>query len=178
MDFPEYMKFLHHSIFVKKKIYTQKAKSIFSIDYSRLKKDKVKLLIFDVDETLTLNMGEFEMKTILLLKRLSGEFKIAIFSNCGDKRRKQIAKMLAGLNLYISPIAKKPKKTGFIKILEHFRIAPGNAAMIGDRTGTDMWGAYITGIKHRILVIEYPAAKDSKLNYFLKHLRNLERGFN
>ncbi len=155
MDFIEYFRFLRHSIFVRTKTYTQKNESVFSIDYSKLKKDGVKLLIFDVDDTLTWNLGRLEEKTIALLKDLSKKFKIAIFSNCSKNRRKKLSIMLSGLDIYIVPIGGKPGKQGFLHTIGHFRIKPENIAMIGDRMGTDIWGAYVTNIKERVLVKGY-----------------------
>jgi uncharacterized protein len=155
MDLIEYMRFLHHFLFIKTKTYTLNEKSIFTIDYKKLKKEKIKLLIFDVDDTLTWHRGALEEKTIKLLKKLSKDFNIAILSNCEDRRRKEIATMLFGINLFISPHSDKPGKEGFINSMKHFSILPENTAMIGDRLGTDIWGAYITKIKERILVKGY-----------------------
>jgi predicted HAD superfamily phosphohydrolase YqeG len=46
--------------------------------------------------------------------------------------------------------------------MEHLKTGPRNTAMVGDRPGTDMWGAHRAGIKHTILVEPYSEAFGGK----------------
>ena len=63
-------------------------KSIFEISYDKLKKQKIKVLLFDLDNTIgKLNEGKASAKVQELFKKLSNEFKIAIVSNNNSKKR-------------------------------------------------------------------------------------------
>jgi HAD superfamily phosphatase (TIGR01668 family) len=174
MGIIEYLKFLFHSVFVRKQIQTQESDSVFSVDYGVLKKKGARLLIFDVDDTLTWHRGRLEEKTLRLLRKLSKNFRISVFSNCEDRRRRQVAQMLSGLDLYIAPMGGKPGKDGFIHIMEHFKIKPEGTVMIGDRMGTDIWGAYAVGIRFRILVGDYKT-KTGKTPFIIRFFKNIER---
>ena len=57
-------------------------KNIFEIPYDKLKKQKIKVLLFDLDNTIgKLNEGKASVEVEELFKKLSKKFKIAIVSN-------------------------------------------------------------------------------------------------
>ncbi|MBN2367640.1 HAD hydrolase-like protein [Candidatus Woesearchaeota archaeon] len=165
MDPIEYAKFLFTQIFNKQDIVTQRAKSVYDIDYKALKKKGVKLLIFDVDDTLAGNKTGLPEKSKELLTKLSRSpynFRLAILSNCSRKRFNKLKDMVKALDIYVEEKNNKPDKKGYLSIMEHFKINPDKTAMIGERIGTDLWGAYISGISHRILVLPFSEVFPSK----------------
>lgn len=64
----------------------------------------------------------------------------------------------------------KPNPQGFLNILKYFDKAPKSAAVIGDRPGTDMWGAHMVKINNLLLVV--PLSKKAPL--FIKITRKIE----
>jgi len=173
LDYYSYFKFLINQIHNKTKY--KKQNSIFSINYNNLKKKGIKLIIFDMVDTLTDHKGILSKKTKTLLKKLSNSFKIAILSNCNYKRQNQIIKMVKNLDVYVENTNLKPKKTGFVNILKHFNIKKKYAVMIGDRVGSDIYGAKNAGIKKLILVIPYSKFfGGNKANLFYRILRKIE----
>ena len=114
-------------------------KSIFSIDYKKLKEQGIKILLYDLDNTL-IERGNYQIseKTVELFNKLKKDFEIYIVSNSINHRKLR----LVALALEVSYIkdSRKPFKTGFKKLkLEN--IKPKEVAMIGDQVLTDVWGA-------------------------------------
>ncbi len=170
MDILEYANFWINRIH-RPKIATQEVESIHDIDFNNLKKLGVRLLIFDVDDTITPHKRPLPRKTIRLLKKLK-DFKIAFLSNCSESRRKELAKMI---DVYIAPFSSKPGKIGFTHILEKMSVPGSQAAMIGDKKSMDLWGAKIAGINHRILVKPYSEVFGGhKCSIFVRFFRKLD----
>ena len=114
-------------------------KSIFSIDYKKLKEQGIKILLYDLDNTL-IERGNYQIseKTVELFNKLKKDFEIYIVSNSINHRKLR----LVALTLEVPYIkdSRKPFKTGFKKLkLEN--IKPKEVAMIGDQVLTDVWGA-------------------------------------
>ena len=178
MDIKEYIRFLFTQVFNKQKIITKKAESVFDINYKKLKKKGVKLLIFDVDDTLTGHKDIIEKESLELLKKLTKDFRISVLSNCGPSRKKELEKYFKNLKVFVEPTSKKPSRAGFVNIMNHFNILPENTAMIGDKVSMDIWGAYVSGIKERILVEPWSDIFTGlKSNYFLRLIRETEKKF-
>lgn len=114
-------------------------KDIFSIDYKKLKQMKIKVLLFDFDNTI-IEKGIYTLdeKVIKLFKQINKDFIIYIVSNSIQKKKiKNIAEKL-GVSYVVCSM--KPFKLGFKKI-KIDNIKQNEIAMIGDQLITDVWGA-------------------------------------
>ena len=88
-------------------------KSIYEIDYLKLKEQGIKVIMFDLDNTLIPYHEALPNNDLFKLKeQLQKDFKIMIVSNSKKERVERFAK--AYDILYVK-FAKKPFKSGFIK---------------------------------------------------------------
>jgi uncharacterized protein len=154
MDLRSYLRFWtklpHHG-----KLNTNSCKSVFDVNYRELEKKGVKLLIFDVDDTLSGYNDKLPQKSIDLLQKLVSKFKIALLSNRSKKRREELLDKVKHLGVYVAPCSSKPSVKGFINVFSHFKINPESCAVLGDKIGTDIWGAMNSKVPYRILVQPY-----------------------
>lgn len=141
-------------------------KSIYYIDYEKLKERGIKCLLFDLDNTLaplSIKKPNKKLKELILkLKNLG--FKIIIFSNNGKTRLKPFKEEL---EVDCAFSCKKPMKKKFNLILNEYKYIVSEVAIIGDNLMTDILGGNKVGIT-TILVNpisnkETPQAKISRL---------------
>lgn len=154
MDYKEYLLFWL-KLCVHKKAITKRVESFLDVDFEQFKKDGLKLIIFDVDDTLCGHGDKLSETVRAKLKLISKSFKIGILSNCNKERRDELEKLMKGVTVHIEKDRSKPGPAGFLNITKHFSVNPTQSVMIGDRLGTDMWGAHRAGIAKRILVRKY-----------------------
>ena len=118
-------------------IYT---KSIYTVNYKLLKNNKVKCLIFDLNNTIApLTLKEPNKKLIELFEKLKDmNFKMYIVSNSSKKRVEPFKDKLGVDSSYLSmkPSLKKYKKIFNINIFKDNQIA-----VIGDELIADIWPA-------------------------------------
>lgn len=82
------------------------AQSIYTINYKKLKKNGIKCLLFDLDNTIaTYKVSEPDQKTKELMARLETDFKVIIISNNNKKRLRPFKEKL---NVDVAFSAKKP----------------------------------------------------------------------
>ena len=111
-------------------------KSIFTINYDKLKTRGYKLLIFDLDNTIGLVSDiECNNKTKLFLNKLALEFEILIVSNNSLKRVKTFCNKL---HVKIFPNAFKPTLLMRKFVKSNYNIEPNNVVLIGDQLLTDI----------------------------------------
>lgn len=115
-------------------------KSIYYINYDKLYKKGVRLLLFDLDNTIT---PSYVNKPTKRLKKLFDElkdkgFKIIIMSN-SPKRR--IEPFKEELNVDACAFSLKPTKNKYKKIMEKLKYKHTEIAAIGDQLLTDIVGA-------------------------------------
>lgn len=115
------------------------AQSIYKIDYKKLKKRKIKCLLFDLDNTLvpyTESVPSSDVKE--LFNYLENDFKVIIFSNSNKKRLRPFKDIL---NVDVAYSSRKPFKKKYLKIMRLYDFKPEEIACIGDQLMTDIQGA-------------------------------------
>lgn len=124
-------------------------KSIFDIDYDSLqKKHKIKVLLFDFDNTIIAHKKyEIDKKTIELFEKLSKNFIVYIVSN--SVNTKKLSAICQKLNVPYIGASMKPLTRGFKKL--KLRTNSNQIAMIGDQIMTDVYGGNKMGY-HTILI--------------------------
>ena len=102
-------------------------------------KNKIKLLILDVDNTLIDYYKNLSEEVIKWAKEMKGQgIKLYILSNTNNEEKvKTVAKKL---DIQYIHFAMKPLKRGFKKIQKETNIKPENAAVVGDQIFTDILG--------------------------------------
>ena len=112
------------------------SKSVLTINYGKLKKRKIKCLIFDLDNTLVpVHTKEIDPKIKKLIADLKKDFLVIIVSNSPKKRVNAIKDILE-IDAY--PNALKPLTRTLRKIKKKYNLANEDIAMIGDQFLTDM----------------------------------------
>lgn len=114
-------------------------KSIYTIDYKKLKKRGIKCLLFDLDNTLVPYSGDLpttEVKDLFL--RLEEDFKVIIMSNSGKTR---LTPFKEQLNVDVAFSSCKPLKKKYKKIMKLYNFKDTEIAAIGDQLVTDIFGA-------------------------------------
>ncbi len=115
-------------------------KSIYDINYQKLKENGICCLIFDLDNTIASIDIEVPDKRLLefflYLEDLG--FKTIILSNASKKR---VAPFKEKCNIDSSFKAKKPLKGKYLKILNIYNYKDTEIACIGDQLLTDIFGA-------------------------------------
>ena len=119
--------------------------NVYNIDYSKLKKRGIKCLLFDLDNTLTLNNEKsptVELQKLFMRLEDIG-FKVIIMSNSSKKR---LASFKETLNVDTAYHSYKPLSFKYKKILKMYKFKLSEVAAIGDQVLTDVWGANRVGI--------------------------------
>ncbi len=134
--------------------------SIFEIQYANLKKQGIKSLFFDLDNTIiAYDEIKLNKKQVTFFKELKKDFNILIMSNSGYKR---VSKAMEDLDLPFIWHAKKPLSFGFKKGLKALDTKKSETLIIGDQLMTDIYGATRFGIKS-ILVGSVKRKSDRKI---------------
>jgi len=113
--------------------------TIFKIDLDLLKKQGVKGILFDIDNTLVAYATPQPDEKIIewICKIQQKGFKVGLFSNANKKRVELFNKKL---EVYSLAKSQKPFKMGFIKISKLMELEPNEIAMVGDQLFTDIYG--------------------------------------
>lgn len=132
-------------------------KSIYKIDYSLLKEKGIKLLTFDIDDTIDdsiynkirgvtpgvkVRMPDKARKIFRELKEMG--FKVALLTNTGDFVAKDVCEDLQADD-YIAN-ACKPAILGFEEIMRRFDVKPSEIAHIGNSMRDDVVGGNRAGV--------------------------------
>ena len=115
-------------------------KSIYDINYKKLKKNGIKCLAFDLDNTLVsanVRVPHKKLKDLIEDLKEMG-FKVIIISNT-YKSRVEVFK--DGLCVDSSFMSMKPFKRKYLKVLKIYKYKPSQIACIGDQLLTDILGA-------------------------------------
>ncbi len=120
-------------------------KSIYTIDYKKLKNSGIKCILFDVDNTLVpLHIKKPSKKVKDLIERLKEMgFRIILLSNAGKQRLRPFKDYL---EVDCSALSMKPFATKYKKILKEFKLQENEVASVGDQLLTDILGGNRVGI--------------------------------
>ncbi len=137
-------------------------KSIQDINYQKLKKNGVRCLIFDLDNTIALiDQEKIDRKTKKLFQTLEKDFQIIIISNNHVER---VAPYAKELNCDFIASALKPLKKSYRKIQRKYHLKKEEMAMIGDQLVTDIYvGNKMTGCT---ILVDPIGEKDLKITAF------------
>ena len=130
-------------VFRPKKYY----KSIFDINYDKLKNSGITCLVFDLDNTL----GQMEHKRCprkvkQLIKNLKEDFLIII---CSNNMKSRIKPYLEDLGVGGVSLSMKPSTYKLKKIKKDYQLKKKEMCIIGDQILTDV----VAGNRFRILTI-------------------------
>lgn len=143
--------------------------SIFKIDTDQLKKQGIKGIIFDIDNTLVpYDQAKPTREIIRFFQELQDQgFKICLFSN---NSRERVVRFNTGLKLIAIHRAHKPLRRKFKIAMKLLKTDKSSTAIVGDQVFTDVYGGNRMGIT-TILV----APVSEKDEWITKVKRGLER---
>ena len=152
-----------------------------NIDIDRLKKQGIKLLLCDIDNTLVAwNDPDSNEKVKAFVKKVKDAgLQIALCSNARPARAKRFSKDLGVENVY--PLSFKPLQHNFKKAMAEHGTTPEQTALVGDQLLTDMLGGNIAGI---YTILTAPITEDDKfdtrINRFFENFiyKNYEKKYN
>lgn len=141
---------------IKKFVPYDAYKDIYCIDYNKLYSEGMKIILFDLDNTISRYQDiEPTEEAINLIKKLKEiGFKVYILSNNNAER---IEKTVKKLDILGFSKAKKPLKSGYKKIIKYLREkeslkGPEEIVSIGDQVLTDVFGSNRMKIKSILVV--------------------------
>jgi len=120
-------------------------KSIYYIDYEKLKERGIKCILFDLDNTiapLSIKKPNKKIKDHFMKLKNMG-FKIIIFSNSGKVRLKPFKEEL---EVDCAFSCKKPMRKKFDLILKEYKYNISEVVIVGDNIITDILGGNKVGI--------------------------------
>lgn len=104
-----------------------------------LMKNKIKALILDVDNTLIDYDKNLAEETLIWAKQLQGQgIKMYILSNTNKQEKVEI--VAKKIEIPYEYFAKKPSKSGFLKVKQILKMKEENIAVVGDQIFTDVIG--------------------------------------
>lgn len=104
-----------------------------------LQKNKIKALILDVDNTLIDYNRKMVESVVNWTKEMKGQgIKLYILSNTSHKEK--VEEVANRLGVSYQNLAKKPFKSGFLKVQKKLGEKPENIAVVGDQIFTDVIG--------------------------------------
>lgn len=147
------------------------AKTVFEINYDKLKEDGIKVIAFDLDSTVMKSKsGEFSKEILSMFENLKKDFSLIIISN--NNNPEYIAKAAGQIDFPMIAPAKKPT-TGISKaFLKEHGINPKEMVMVGDRPLTDILFGKILGCT-TILVDSISWQEEKPIVRFVRKLERI-----
>ena len=134
-----------------------------------LKKNKIKALILDVDNTLIDFDKNLEDGTVEWAEELKNNgIKLYILSNSNKKEK--VKKVAETLKIEYEFFAKKPLKSGFKKVQKKLEENPENIGVVGDQIFTDVIGG--NRCKMFSILVEPIAEKDIWITMLKRPIEN------
>lgn len=113
-------------------------KSIYTINYKKLKKKGIKCILFDLNNTLaSYEMDYPDTRLRELIFELEKDFKVIILSNSSKDRVRPFKEKL---NIDSAYRAYKPMKKKYKKIMDLYSYKDTQIAVVGDELITDILG--------------------------------------
>lgn len=141
-------------------------KNIFDINYDKLRRDGIKCLIFDLDNTLALiSEKECPENTIQLIAKLKKDFTVLIITNNNRRRVIPYQKVLDIDAIYL---AMKPFTIGLRRVMRKYKLKKSEMVMIGDQLVTDIKSGIDFGIK--TILVDPLGKKDLKITSFNRYI--------
>ncbi|MDF9866687.1 HAD superfamily phosphatase (TIGR01668 family) [Bacilli bacterium PM5-3] len=144
-------------------------KNVFEVNYKLLKKEGIKLITCDLDNTLVPHDVLDAPKNVIdLFDSLEkAGLLVVVISNNNEKRVKRFCEKL-DIKYYYS--SKKPLKMTFKKVLKDFNLKANDVCLVGDQLMTDVFGA--NRMKITSIFVEPLAQRDI---IYTKFNRQIER---
>lgn len=145
-------------------------KSIYTIDYKKLKSLGIKCLLLDLDNTLVPHtVHKLPRKVKDLVERLKDMgFRVILFSN---GRKSRLKKHKEYLEVDCAAFSMKPLSRKYKKVLKEYKLNENEVAAIGDQILTDVLGGNIVGIT--TILVNPISLKDhlsTKLSRFIEKI--------
>lgn len=138
-----------------------------SLDF--LKKNEIKALILDVDNTLIDYDKNLDKETIKWAENLKKEgIKLYILSNSNKKEK--VKTVAEKLKIEYEYFGKKPLKMGFKKVQKRLQEKPENIGVVGDQIFTDVIGG--NRCKMFTILVEPIAEKDIWITLIKRPIEN------
>ena len=120
-------------------------KSIYTINYNKLKENGIKCILLDLDNTLATTKSKQVTKRLkMLFEELKNMgFNIVIFSNSTKKRIKPFKEEF---DVDSWSFVCKPFKRKYIKLIKQYRYTINEVVIVGDQLLTDILGGNKVGI--------------------------------
>ena len=157
------MRMLHPDFHVKR---------VQNIDLNLLKEQGIKLIIFDIDNTLALHNGKEPAEGILQWIKTVNEqgFRCCMVSNNKRARVEEFNKLF---EFYVIYLAMKPLRGAFLKATAQMGVNPSQSCVVGDQLFSDILGANWAGMVS-VLVDRLSNADEGS---FIRLKRKIERRF-
>ena len=141
--------------------------SIYRIDYESLKKQGIKLLIYDLDNCIApadVSLPPKEAINLMFELKEMG-FKCVLMTN---SKKERVEAFRNALEIDTCASARKPLSKNYKKILKIYNKKPEEVAAIGDQLLTDIFGANRMGITS---ILINPISKyDRTITKFNRHI--------
>lgn len=176
MNYRKYITFYTKALARRTRLASEYLDSVFEIDFERYE-EKIDLVIFDFDDTLVDFHGSLNEKTTTFIQELKNKgTEVVIFSNCSESRAKELDSMLSDLDIFCVRGSDKPSPRGFVEAMEKYDIGPDRTMVVGDKLGTEIYGAFLAKVRYRILVRPYSEIFGGrKADVLNRIVRNLEK---
>lgn len=143
--------------------------NVREIEIEFLRKNNIKALILDVDNTLIDYDKNLDENTIKWAEDLKKEgIKLYILSNSNKKEK--VETVAQKLKIEYEYFGKKPLKTGFKKVQKKLKENPENIGVVGDQIFTDVLGG--NRCKMFTILVEPIAEKDIWITLLKRPLEN------
>ena len=147
------------------------AKTIFEIEYDKLKESGIKAIAFDLDSTVMKSKsGKFDIQTLELFEKLKKDFFLMIISN--NSNSEYIDKASKQIDFPIIGHAKKPQTSISKEFLNKHNITVQDLVMVGDRPLTDILFGKMLGCK-TILVDSISWQEEKPIVRFARKIERL-----
>lgn len=144
-------------------------KKVEDITIEMLIKNKIKLLILDIDNTLIDYYKKLSEEVVNWAKEMKGQgIKLYILSNTNNEEK--VKKVAEKLGIQYKHFAMKPLKRGFKYVQKETNIKPENIAVVGDQIFTDVLG----GNRSQMFTILVDPIDDKKDYWYTAWKRPIE----